>query len=75
MSLGSVARVGLVLTESSPPAGAPSWLPTVTHSVLAPQDLQPNTQQMSVWLGVTSVDSRPVGLCYCCRFISLSQKC
>ena len=61
MNLGSVAQVGLVLTESFPPAGAPSWPPTVTHSVLATQDLQPNTHQMSVWLGVMSVDSRPVG--------------
>lgn len=61
VNLGSVAQVGLVLTESSPPAGAPSWPPTVTHSVLATQDLQPNTHQMSVWLGVMSVDSRPVG--------------
>ena len=63
VSLGSVAQVGLVLTESSPPARAASWPPTVTHSVPAPWGPQPDTQQTSVWLGVTCGDSRPGFVC------------
>lgn len=37
---------------------------TVPCSVPVPWDPQPDTQQTSVWLGVTCRDSRPVGLRY-----------